>query len=40
MAEPRVSIPSGLYVRGAELELQLERLQQWVGEQMKVDPNK
>jgi multidrug efflux pump subunit AcrA (membrane-fusion protein) len=37
---PRVSVPTGLYVRGAELELQLERLQQWVAEQLKVDPNK
>lgn len=37
--ESRVSIPSSLYVRGAELELQLERLQQWVSSQMKVDPN-
>lgn len=36
----RVSIPTGLYVRGAELELKLERLQQWITEQMKVDPNK
>jgi hypothetical protein len=35
-----VSIPASLYVRGAELELQLERLQQWVAEQVKVDPNK
>ena len=35
----RVSIPTDLYVRGAELELQLERLQQWVAEQVKVDPN-
>jgi hypothetical protein len=35
----RVSIPTSLYVRGAELELQLERLQQWVNEQLKVDPN-
>jgi hypothetical protein len=36
----RVSIPTSLYVHGAELELQLERLQQWVNEQLKVDPNK
>lgn len=36
----RVSIPSSLYVRGAELELQLESLQRWIAEQMKVDPNK
>jgi hypothetical protein len=36
----RLSIPSSLYVRGAELELQLERLQQWIDEQLKVDPNK
>jgi hypothetical protein len=35
-----VSIPTSLYVRGAELELQLERLQQWVAEQVKVDPNR
>jgi hypothetical protein len=35
-----VSIPTSLYVHGAELELQLERLQQWVNEQLKVDPNK
>ena len=35
----RVSIPTSLYVRGAELELQLEKLQQWVNEQLKVDPN-
>jgi len=39
-AGSRVSIPTSLYVRGAELELQLERLQQWVAEQVKVDPNK
>jgi hypothetical protein len=36
----RLSIPTTLYVHGAELELQLERLQQWVNEQLKVDPNK
>ena len=36
----RLSIPPSLYVRGAELELQLERLQQWVNEQLKVNPNK
>jgi hypothetical protein len=36
----RVSIPTDLYVRGAELELQLERLQQWVREQVSIDPNK
>jgi hypothetical protein len=36
----RVSIPTGLYVRGAELELQLERLQDWVRQQVAVDPNK
>jgi hypothetical protein len=36
----RVSIPTSLYVHGAELELQLDRLQQWVNEQLKVDPNK
>ena len=35
-----VSIPASLYVHGAELELQLERLQDWVREQLKVDPNK
>jgi hypothetical protein len=35
----RVSIPTSLYVRGAELELQLEKLQQWVAEQVKIDPN-
>lgn len=35
----RVSIPSSLYVRGAELELQLEQLQHWIAEQLKVDPN-
>jgi hypothetical protein len=34
-----VSIPTSLYVRGAELELQLEKLQQWVAEQVKIDPN-
>jgi hypothetical protein len=39
-AGSRVSIPTSLYVHGAELELQLERLQQWVNEQLKVDPNK
>ena len=38
-ASARVSIPSSLYVRGAELELQLERLQQWIAEQEKVNPN-
>jgi hypothetical protein len=36
----RVSIPSSLYVRGAELELQLESLQHWVTAQHNVDPNK
>jgi predicted RNA-binding protein YlxR (DUF448 family) len=39
-AGSRVSIPSGLYVRGAELELQLEQLQHWVSEQLKINPNK
>lgn len=36
----RVSIPTSLYVHGAELELQLERLQDWVRQQTAVDPNK
>jgi hypothetical protein len=35
----RVSIPKSLYVRGAELELQLERLQQWICQQVAIDPN-
>lgn len=35
---PRVSIPASLYVRGAELELQLERLQLWIVEQMRARP--
>jgi hypothetical protein len=38
--EARVCIPSSLYVRGAENELQLERLIDWVSEQSKVDQNK
>lgn len=38
-ASARVSIPASLYVRGAELELQLERLQQWISKQAEVNPN-
>jgi hypothetical protein len=36
----RVSIPSSLYVRGAELELWVEQWQRWAREQAKVNPNK
>lgn len=35
-----VCIPSSLYVFGAETELQLDHLQRWISEQLKVDPNK
>lgn len=39
-AEARVCIPTSLYVRGAENELQLDSLIGWLERQMKIDPNK